>query len=112
MLFILTFKSVHADSIKKELLYIIQNFDGLSFQLLNYNCKKKITVLRAPFVHNKSREQFEQKTYKCKLIFNLKDQNSWAKYSFINVLKQIANSSKTLNNVTTIVKKKKFNIIV
>ena len=71
ILYILTFKDVRYLGIKKEILWTSKKWNNINFYLFVYYAKKKITVLRAPFIHNKSREQFELTNCFCKIYMKL-----------------------------------------
>jgi len=68
----LILKSSNHFHIKKEINNFIKRWNNLKLQVFIISKQKKLSILRAPFVHNKSREQFALIfcVYKVYFMFN------------------------------------------
>ena len=55
----LKFQNISYGTIKKEIFKFLTNFSFLKYQFFIFYKKIKLTLLRAPFIHNKTKEQFE-----------------------------------------------------
>jgi small subunit ribosomal protein S10 len=74
---------------------LVSLFDDILYTLETPNSKeiflpsqlKKITVIRSPHIHKKSRDQFQIQTYKRSLVLSFSNFNSL--YAFIEICKNL-----------------------
>ncbi len=72
-------------SLFDEILYTLETPD--SKEIFIPSKLKKITVIRSPHIHKKSRDQFQIKTYKRSLVLSLANINSL--HAFIEICKNL-----------------------
>lgn len=86
LIFLLKFKNICYNNLKNDLFKLIKNLKNIKWLIYIFNKKKKLTLLRAPFIHNKSKEQFELSIYYLNLFLIFKNVNKIKNYFFSKFL--------------------------